>query len=184
MRSHQTVPISFSFWDDPQKPIKIQLFKIIKKQSLFVFWLQSASLVLLSYSLNTVVRVRVPFTFSCFRLFVFAFPSPRVAWGLSLLFSMAVFSVFLYRIFNTCICTFLLSLLPYQVCSLSASLVFYFFSIQLGWDTVGLFMLAALPSCPLWGLLPPPSFLKILRKSRRARAENGPFKGCVFEIDK
>ena len=63
--------------------------------------------------------------------------------------------------------TFLLPLIPYHVCSLPASLVFYFFSVQLGWDTVGLFSWTALSSCPLWGRLPPSSFLKTLRKSRR-----------------
>ena len=107
---------------------------------------------------------------------VFVFSSlrslPRASRGGRVYFSARLFSLFSYIVlFYPRICTFLLSLLPYQVCSLSASLVFYFFSIQLGWDTVGLFMLAALPSCPLWGLLPPPSFLKTLRKSRRARRE-------------
>ena len=45
----------------------------------------------------------------------------------------------------------------------SASLVFYFFSVQLGWDTVGL-LLAAISSCLLWGLLPLPSNLKTVEK--------------------
>ena len=80
--------------------------------------------------------MRVPIFY--FVSLVIVIISLRAARGPCLIFSTAVPPPFSAFPFMFVFALFLLPLIPYHVCSLPASLVFYFFSVQLGWDTVGL----------------------------------------------